>query len=54
MEESLSKFSPLSDEAKAELIKNVYKEEIENVVENCPNGKSPGLDGLPYETYKST
>ena len=54
LEEFLSKLSPLSEEAKAALVKNVSKEEIEDVVKSCPNGKAPGLDGLSYELYKST
>ena len=54
LEEFLSKLSPLGDEAKAKLIRSVTKEEIESVVKSCPNGKSPGVDGLPYEFYKHT
>ena len=54
LEEFLSKLSPLSQESKVKLIKNVTKEEIEGVVKSCPNGKSPGRDGLPYEFYKLT
>ena len=54
LEEFLSKLSPLSDESKARLIKNMTKDEIECVVKSCPNGKAPGVDGLPYEFYKVT
>lgn len=27
--------------------------EVEKVLVNCPRGKSPELNGLPYEIYKS-
>ena len=54
LEEFLGGLSPLGDEAKVKLIRNVTKEEIESVVKSCPNGKSPGVDGLPYELYKRT
>ena len=30
------------------------KDEIEGVVKSCPNGKSPGMTGLPYEFFKLT
>ena len=30
------------------------KSEIEDAVMTCPNGRTPGIDGLPYEFYKST
>ena len=53
LEELLNKFSP-REEAKVKLVSNVSKLEIEDAVKSCPNGKSPGLDGLPYEFYKST
>ena len=35
LEEFLSKLSPLRDETKVELIKNLKKEEIEDVVKTC-------------------
>ena len=53
LEEFLSKLSNLSDEAKVRLIRNVTKDEI-GVVKSCPNGKSPGVDGLPYTFNKAT
>ena len=34
-------------------MKELTFEELENIVKMSPNGKSPGLDGLPYEFYKS-
>ena len=48
LEELLNKFSP-REEAKVKLVSNVSKLEIEDAVKSCPNGKSSGLDGLPYE-----
>ena len=32
----------------------VTYEELEEIVKSCPNGKSPGLDILPYKLYKAT
>ena len=34
-------------------MKELTLEELENIVKTSPNKKSPGLDGLPYELYKS-
>ena len=53
LEEFLSTLSTLSEEAKTKLVKELTLEELENNVKSAPNGKSPGLDGLPYELYKS-
>ena len=53
LEEFLGQLSTLSEESKAELVKELTFDELENIVKMCPNGKSPGLDGLPYEFYKS-
>lgn len=54
LEEFLDKLSPLSEEAKTKVVRTVTYEELEEIVKSCPNGKSPGLDGLPYELYKAT
>ena len=53
LEEFLDQLPTLSEEAKTDLVKELTLEELENIVKNCPNGKSPGIDGLPYELYKS-
>ena len=34
-------------------MQNVKKEEIFDILKECPNSKSPGLDGLNYEFYKA-
>jgi hypothetical protein len=52
LEEFLDRLPTLSEESKTRLIKEMTLEELENIVKNLPNGKSPGLDGLPYELYK--
>ena len=53
LEEFLNQLPTISEEAKTKLVKELTFEELENIVKNTPNGKSPGLDGLPYELYKS-
>ena len=54
LEEFLSRLSILSEASKTQLVKELTYEELEEIVKSCPNGKSPGLDGLPYELYKKT
>ena len=54
LEEFLSKLSTLSEAAKTKLVREVTYEELEEIVKTCPNGKAPGLDGLPYKLYKTT
>ncbi|PPQ81543.1 hypothetical protein CVT24_000305, partial [Panaeolus cyanescens] len=41
----------VSEDKKGELAKQIQEEEIERSIRNLPNGKSPGLDGLPREFY---
>ena len=53
LEEFLGQLSSISEEAKTKLVKELTLDELENIVKQSPNGKSPGLDGLPYELYKS-
>ena len=43
----------LNEESKPKLVKEMTSEALEDTVKSCPNGKSPGLDGLPYKFYKS-
>ena len=31
---------------------DITQDEMDYVIKNCKNNKSPGLDGLPYEFYK--
>ena len=52
LEEFLAPLSTLSQRSQNLLVKEVTEKEVEEIVKNCPNGKSPGLDGLPYELYK--
>ena len=51
LEDFLGKLSSFSEEAKIKLVRGVTYEELEEIVKTGPNGKSPGLDGLPYELY---
>ena len=53
LEEFLDQLPTLSEESKLGLVKEMTFKELESIVKSCPNGKSPGLDGLPYEFYKS-
>ena len=53
LEEFLSQLPTISEDSKTNLVKEFTLEELESIVKSCPNGKSPGLDGLPYELYKS-
>ena len=34
------------------MIRDIDKDELENIIKSCPTKKSPGLDGLTYEFYK--
>ena len=43
----------ISDVDREELIQNIEQEEILDILKECPNMKSPGLDGLSYEFYKA-
>ena len=44
----------LPDLARDELEKDMLMEELGEIVKECENNKSPGLDGLSYEFYKTT
>ena len=37
----------------ASLHRDAGEEELEEVIKDCDNNKSPGLDGLSYEFYKT-
>ena len=50
----LNPLSTLSEESQAKLVKELTYDEVKQLVKDCPTGRSPGLDGLPYEFYKST
>ena len=43
----------LNDNDSDVMHKNIDMEELDEVVKNCENNKSPGLDGLTYEFYKT-
>ena len=53
LEEFLGQLSTLSEESKTKLVKELTLEELEINVMSSPNGKSPGLDGLPHEFFKT-
>ena len=43
------------DDAEAEGLEvPVILEELFSALDSCPDGRSPGMDGLPYEFYKKT
>ena len=48
--EGLGRLNDVDSNAKH---KDIAMEELEEVVENCENNKSPELDGLTYEFYKA-
>ena len=48
LEEFLDQLPTISEESKPKLIRELTLEELESIVKSCPNGKSPGMDGLPY------
>ena len=50
----LSPLSTLSEESQVRLVRDLTYEEVKQLVKECPTGRSPGLDGLPYEFYKAT
>ena len=43
----------LNDLVRDEMEKNIIMEELRDIVKECGNNKSPGLDGLSYELYKT-
>ena len=38
---------------KSDLAKYLKQEEIETSIKALPNGKAPGIDGIPHELWKS-
>ena len=36
------------------LVREMTYDEVKQIVKDCPTGRSPGLDGIPYEFYKAT
>ena len=50
--EFLNGLGKLSDSDRDKLHVDATLEELSEVVKNCDNNKSPGLDGLSYEFYK--
>ena len=54
LEEFLCNLSKLSQASQDSLVEPLSEDEVKDVVKNCKNGKSPGLDGLSYEFYKFT
>ena len=42
----------LPDLVRDEMEKDIIMEELRDIVKECGNNKSPGLDGLSYELYK--
>ena len=49
----LSNLPTLSEDSRELLVAPLEKEEIEAVLKQCQTGKSPGLDGLSYEFYRT-
>ena len=54
LEDFLSNLSQLSASSQDSLVEDLSKEEVKEVLKTCVSGKSPGLDGLTYEFYKTT
>ena len=52
LDEFLDDLWKLSDVERDKLYEDISYEDISEIVKNCENNKSPGLDGLPYEFYK--
>ena len=44
----------MSRKQSEEMSENIHPEELDLIIKNCPNNKSPGFDGLSYEFYKTT
>ena len=54
LEDFLSNLSQLSMASQDSLVEELSCEEVEEVLKTCKTGKAPGLDGLPYEFYRTT
>jgi hypothetical protein len=50
--EEIETWTQLSPEEQTELAKPLDKNEVLEAVRASPKGKSPGIDGIPYEFYK--
>ena len=50
----LNDLATLSDSAREGLVKDMTMGELEEIVKDCDQNKSPGLDGLSYEFYQKT
>ena len=53
LDDFLENLDKISDDDRDQIIRNIKKEEIDEIVKECPNMKSPGLDGLTYEFYRA-
>ena len=53
LSEFLENLGQLSDVDRDKLHGEISLEELDEIVKNLDNNKSPGLDGLPYEFYKA-
>ena len=51
--ELLEGVGDLNDADRDKLHEDIKMEELDEVVKNCENNKSPGLDGLTYEFYNA-
>ena len=43
----------ISDVEREEIIQDIEQDEVHEILDDCPNMKSPGMDGLTYEFYKA-
>ena len=48
LQDFLNTLSTLSEQSKAKLVREMTYEEVKQIVKDCPTGRSPGLDGVPF------
>ncbi len=49
---SVNSVPRLNEDDKTLLDKEITEQELLGIIKSCPNGKTPGLDGIPIEFYK--
>ena len=54
LESYLDVLTPLPNDERDSLSTCIDVDDLRYIISNCPNNKSPGLDSISYEFYKST